>query len=154
MPASAPLMSVILQESLRNLGRELRAHRKKLKVSAVVAAEAAGMSRVTLHRIERGEPSVAMGAYFSAMFALGLRFQLSDPTQSVPTLASKIRLADYPQLKALAWQLKDTVELSPKEAFDLYERNWRHVDLKTMSSKEREFLETLLVTYGRGRILV
>jgi transcriptional regulator with XRE-family HTH domain len=36
---------------------------KALKVSATTAAEAAGMSRMTLHRIERGEPSVTMGAY-------------------------------------------------------------------------------------------
>jgi len=35
--------------------------RKALRVSATVAAEAAGMSRVTLHRIEKGEPSVTMG---------------------------------------------------------------------------------------------
>ena len=29
------------------------------------------MSRVTLYRIEQGEPSVAMGAYMSAIAALG-----------------------------------------------------------------------------------
>lgn len=34
------------------------------------------MSRVTLHRIERGEPSVTMGAYLNALAVLGLDFEI------------------------------------------------------------------------------
>lgn len=51
---------------LREIGRHIRAHRRALRISAIATAEAAGISRVTLHRIEKGEPSVNAGAYASA----------------------------------------------------------------------------------------
>ena len=79
MPAKAPPVGDVLAEKLRALGGRIRAHRERQKVSASLAAEAAGMSRVTLHRIERGEPSVTMGAYLSAIAAIGLELDLSDP---------------------------------------------------------------------------
>lgn len=159
MPAPSPPIGATLQKTLRELGQKLREQRKRLGVSATTAAEAAGMSRVTLHRIEKGETSVAMGAYLSAIYALGLELDLSErgsrsskaPRSKVP---AKIRLARYPQLKKLAWQLKDTKEVSPKDALELYERNWRHMDLEKMSAREREFLKDLLQAFGRERLLV
>ena len=60
MPARAPLIAEAAATKLAALGERIRKQRKALKVSAVDAAEAAGMSRVTLHRVEAGEPSVAM----------------------------------------------------------------------------------------------
>ena len=159
MPAPSPPIGPALQQALRGLGQRLRTHRKRLGVSAAATAEAAGMSRVTLHRIERGEASVAMGAYLSVISALGLKLELSDrrsrrSRQAGPKPPSKIRLADYPQLKRLAWQLKDTKEISPKEALDIYERNWRHIDLETMDSREQELVQALLDAFGRERLLV
>ena len=54
-------------DQLTALGNAIRIQRKKLKVTVVTAAESAGLSRVTWHRIEKGEPSVSAGAYFSAL---------------------------------------------------------------------------------------
>ena len=71
MPKSATTLTAPLQKRLATLGLALRTRRKELQLSAVVVAEAAGVSRVTLHRIERGHPSVAMGAYFATAAALG-----------------------------------------------------------------------------------
>lgn len=160
MPARSPPVSELLAPRLRALGERIRAHRERQKVSAVSAAEAAGMSRVTLHRIERGEPSVTMGAYLSAIDAVGLQLELHDP-QARPVraddgglLPERIRLADFPQLKALAWQLHDVDELSPSEALGLYERNWRHVDRAGMEPAERALLEALVNQFGGGRLLV
>ena len=62
MPAAAPPLPDHLGPRLQALGERIRAQRKQHRLSAATAAEAAGMSRVTLHRIERGEPSVTMGA--------------------------------------------------------------------------------------------
>ncbi len=161
MPAKSPQIPKDLEKALHKLGQRLRDRRKKLGISAVATAEAAGMSRITLYRIEQGEASVAMGAYLSVIAALGLAFDLVDLRSQKrkrdslkPKLPPKIRLADYKQLKRLAWQLRDTKEISPKEALDLYERNWRHVDVKAMDSREQEFLETLLAAFGRERLLV
>jgi hypothetical protein len=47
---------------LRQLGQEIRERRKQLKLSAVATSEAAFISRMTLNRIEKGEPSVTLGA--------------------------------------------------------------------------------------------
>jgi transcriptional regulator with XRE-family HTH domain len=161
MPAIAPPIGDHLSATLSALGQRLRARRKALGVNATTAAEAAGMSRVTLHRIERGEPSVTMGAYLSAAAALGLTLQLLDPhdpggklADEQPVLPATIPLGDYPQLKRLAWHLQGTTELTPKEALDLYERNWRHVDPKAMDPRERALVKALAHELGGGRLLV
>jgi transcriptional regulator with XRE-family HTH domain len=142
------------------LGQYLRAHRLRHKITAVSAAEAAGMSRVTFHRIERGEPSVTMGAYLSAIDALGLVLALADPAAAepssagAPVLPARISLADYPQLKQLAWQLPGAKSLTPHEALALYERNWRHVDQAALGAHERELIQLLQDQLAGGRLLV
>ena len=156
MPSASPPTSTSQQEQLARLGALLRAARKRQKASAVATAEAAGMSRVTLHRIERGEPSVAMGAWVAAAGALGLTLDLVDPRAAAeaPQLPARIRLADYPQLKQLAWQLHGVEDLSAQEALQLYERNWRHLDSKSLSAEERALIQALSHTLGGGRLLV
>src|SRR5688572_13849833 len=133
MPASSPPIGRAATRALQALGGRLRLRRKELRLSVTATAEAAGMSRVTLHRIERGEPSVAMGAYMGAVDVLGLVFELHDAKKKrlrpgVTALPRTIRPKDYPQLKKIAWQLKGSQQLSPAEALDLYERNWRHLE--------------------------
>jgi transcriptional regulator with XRE-family HTH domain len=159
MPSKAPPVGDLLATRLRALGMRIRAHRERQKVSATVAAEAAGMSRVTLHRIERGEPSVTMGAYLSAIDAVGLQLELRDPqarptTVDVASLPQRVRLADFPQLKRLAWQLHDVDELSPADALNMYERNWRQIDRHTMEPAERALVQALVDQLGGGRLLV
>ena len=158
MPATAPLLPPEQVELLALLGGRLREARKQQQVSAAAAAEAAGMSRVTLHRIERGEPSVTIGAWLAVASALGLRFGLADPAGaakagSLPT-GKRIRLADFPQLKQLAWQLQGAKEVTPQEALSLDERNWRHVDRASLTMKEVALINALAMTVGQGRPLV
>lgn len=161
MPAKSPAISAKLEKKLRELGLLIRERRKALGVSAIATAESAEMSRITLNRIERGEPSVAMGAYLSVAATLGLSFELVDPTskntssdEALKKLPSKIKIGNYKQLKKLAWQLKGTQELTPQEALDLYERNWRHVDVKSLDAREKKLLKSLLAAFGRERLLV
>ena len=163
MPARAPLASANVATKLVALGERIRVRRKAIKVSAVDAAEAAGMSRVTLARIERGEPSVTMGAYIGAATAVGLELDLVDPRErqrgpgrarAKPPFPARIRLDDYPQLKKLAWQLHGVDEITPAEALQLYERNWRHVDRPALSEEEAALIDTLSREIGGGRLLV
>lgn len=161
MPAKAPPVGDILAARLKALGAHIRTHRQQLKVSATTAAEAAGMSRVTLHRIERGEPSVTMGAYLSAIAAVGLQLGLSDPQAlkasapaSATGLPASVHLADYPELKRLAWQFHGVAELSPADALSLYERNWRHIDTGRLGPAERALVQVLADELGGGRLLV
>ena len=163
MPARAPLVSASVATKLASLGERIRERRKALKVSAVDAAEAAGMSRVTLQRIERGQPSVTMGAYIGAATAVGLEFELVDPrerrrgrdgSRGKAPFPPRIRLADYPQLKKLAWQLHGVTTLTPQDALGLYERNWRHVDTAALDPAERALVNALAQHLGGGRLLV
>ncbi|KMO82589.1 hypothetical protein MCHLDSM_01212 [Mycolicibacterium chlorophenolicum] len=66
-----------------------------------------------------------------------------------------IQVRDYPQLKALAWNLRDDVTLSDEEALALYERNWRHVDQEALNADEQELIQRLTRAAGHeGRLLV
>lgn len=159
MPSPAPSISPPIAAQLRALGARLRAQRKALKVSGAAAAEAAGMSRVTLYRIEKGEPSVTMGAYCSAIAALGLELTVAPPAR-VPVaseldrrgwIPARIPLADYAQLRQLAWQVHGTDALTPGEAIDVYERNERHLDRAAMAPAEQQLLDALRLAFGRER---
>ncbi len=163
MPARNPTIATMAADKLIVLGEQIRAHRKALRISATAAAEAAGLSRVTLHRIENGEPAVTIGAYFNAMAALKLDFGIIKPADldtevpEVPDpdregwIPARIRLADYPQLKQLAWQVHGTDALTPAEALSIYERNWRHVDVPALEPRERQLVDALRLGFaGRG----
>ena len=59
------------QEILEQMGEQIKLARLRRKLSVELVAERAGISRATLWNIERGLPSVSMGAYASALHALG-----------------------------------------------------------------------------------
>ena len=154
MPARAPAITSTTADKLIVLGKQIRAHRKALRISATTVAEAAGMSRVTLHRIENGEPSVTMGAYLSAMEALNINFGFTKTTELSASelnvehkgwIPARIHLSDYPQLKQLAWQVHGTDELTPIEALSIYERNWRHINIQTLEPREQQLIEALRI---------
>jgi hypothetical protein len=67
---------------------------------------------------------------------------------------ASIRLDEYPQLKRLAWQLHGVAEVTPVQALNLYERNWRHVDEAGLEPSERALVRALAATLGGGRLLV
>lgn len=156
MPAQAPEMAdPLAQRHLELLGERLRTHRKAMRIAAESVARAANMSRQTLNRIERGEPSVTMGAYLNALRALGLELRVVDTTNAAPAGegAATVPLADYPQLQRLAWHRRGEA-LTEEEAFALYERNWRHLDRPSLGAAERDFIARLVKRHGKGASLV
>ena len=157
MPAKSPETPLAVAEQLLALGEGIRQQRKRLRVSATALAEAAGMSRVSVYRIEQGEPSVTMGAYMNVLAALGMRLSTSAATDILSEciadgatgwLPVRIRLADYPQLKQLAWQVQGAGELTPREAFGIYERNRRHLDEAELLPRERNLIEALAQVFA------
>ena len=146
---------------LADIGQLIRQHRKSFKITANAVAQTAGISRVTLHRIEKGEPTVSMGAYLNVVSALGLNLHLSAEGSregggnrgneangnDVDTLPVRLSFSDYPQLKELAWHVQGADELSLVEAHSIYERNKRFLDIANLSDSEQKLIELLGVAF-------
>ena len=65
--------------------------------------------------------------------------------------AEVIEIARFPQLRLLCWNRGDTF-LPAAEVFNLYERNWRFVDVNRMAPDERALLTVLAARFGKGVI--
>nr|WP_199078085.1 helix-turn-helix domain-containing protein [Pedobacter sp. ASV19] len=55
------------------LGENIKLARKRRKLTAIQLAERAAIDRVTLRKIEQGDPTVSMGSYFNVLRALNLQ---------------------------------------------------------------------------------
>lgn len=77
MPRTSPLLFPSLRKQLVSIGERLRLARLRRKYSAEMVAARANITRVTLHRVEKGEPSVALGTYASVLQVLGLQDDLN-----------------------------------------------------------------------------
>ena len=58
---------------LEQLGENMKLARKRRKLTAIQVSERADIARMTLYQIEKGNPSVAIGAYFNVLRVLGLQ---------------------------------------------------------------------------------
>ncbi len=60
-------------QGLTIMGENIKLARKRRKLTMIQVAERADIPRSTLHLIELGKSSVAMGAYFNVLRVLGLQ---------------------------------------------------------------------------------
>lgn len=58
---------------LEQMGENLKLARKRRKLTTIQVAERADIARSTLYLIEKGDSSVALGAYFNVLRVLGLQ---------------------------------------------------------------------------------
>ena len=58
---------------LEQMGENIKLARKRRKLTTVQVAERAEIDRSTLYEVEKGNPSVSMGAYFNTLRVLGLQ---------------------------------------------------------------------------------
>ena len=82
--------------SLQTLGERLAVARLRRKESQRQWAGRLGVSVPTLIRLEKGDPSVSMGVYASALWLLGLADGLGDlaePGKDIRALESDVRQA-------------------------------------------------------------
>ncbi len=61
-----------IQQSLLEVGENIRLARLRRKWSEALVAERAGIARNTLRAIEKGDPNVTFGSYVNVLFCLGL----------------------------------------------------------------------------------
>ena len=71
-------LPVPVKHALRKLGRDIRDARRRRRIPVAIAAQRASISRMTLAKIEKGDPGVAMGIYATVLFVLGLASPLAD----------------------------------------------------------------------------
>ena len=77
MPMNQTL-PIPVRRALRKLGHDMRDGRLRRRLPVAIAAERASISRVTLNKIEKGDPSVAFGHYATVLFVLGMIDRLAD----------------------------------------------------------------------------
>ncbi|MCD8336319.1 MAG: helix-turn-helix domain-containing protein, partial [Lachnospiraceae bacterium] len=58
------------QDILETMGEQIKLARLRRRLSGELVSERAGISRATLWSIEKGSPSVSMGAYAAVLHAL------------------------------------------------------------------------------------
>jgi len=75
---SAPSIPLPAAHALRKLGRDLALARRRRSISTVDMAARLFISRDTLWRMERGDPTVAMGTLATAAFVLQLHDRLAN----------------------------------------------------------------------------
>lgn len=61
------------QKIFEQIGENIKLARKRRKLTTEQVSERAGVHRATLHRIEKGDPAVAIGLYFNVFKVLNLQ---------------------------------------------------------------------------------
>ena len=76
MPAFA--LPAPAKRALSKLGTDIADARKRRRIPTATMSEMASISRMTLSKIEKGDPGVAAGSYATVLFILGLADRLAD----------------------------------------------------------------------------
>jgi transcriptional regulator with XRE-family HTH domain len=64
--------------ALHKMGSEINDARRRRRITIKLMAERAGVSRATISKIERGDPTTSIGGYASVLFVLGMTSRLAD----------------------------------------------------------------------------
>ena len=75
---TSAVLPVPVRRALRKLGSDIRDARLRRRIQVAVAAERASIGRSTLNRVEKGDPTVAVGIYATVLFVLGLENRVGD----------------------------------------------------------------------------
>ncbi|RQW46133.1 helix-turn-helix domain-containing protein [Novosphingobium sp. LASN5T] len=74
----AETLPVRVRRSLAKLGADIALARRKRSLTVQMMAERLGVAKSTYLKIEKGDPSVALGTYAMAFFVLGFDQVLGD----------------------------------------------------------------------------
>ena len=88
-----PNLPIPAIKALRKIGQDINAARRRRRVTIELMAERADLSRATIGKIEKGDPTTSMGGYASVLFVLGMENRLGDLVDSAHDLIGR-RLED------------------------------------------------------------
>lgn len=80
-------------KALRKLGQDINDARRRRRITVELMAQRAGLSRSTIGKIEKGDPTTSMGGYVVVLFVLGMEKRLSDLVDSMHDIVGR-RLED------------------------------------------------------------
>jgi len=63
---------------LHKVGKDINEARRRRRITIKLMAERAGVSRATIGKIEKGDPTTSIGAYAAVLFVLGMLERFSD----------------------------------------------------------------------------
>lgn len=72
MPKKPPVVYPQEQQNLSELGERLKLARLRRKLSSMVVAQRAGISRTSLYKVEKGDAGATLGTYVRVLAVLGL----------------------------------------------------------------------------------
>jgi transcriptional regulator with XRE-family HTH domain len=75
---SASTIPIPVSRALRKLGHDIRDARRRRRIPVAILAERASISRMTLNKVEKGDPGVSLGSYVTVLFVLGMVDRLAD----------------------------------------------------------------------------
>ena len=107
--------SVVLMQ-LRELGENLAIARKRRRESLKAWAQRIGVSEPTLMRMEKGDPSVSMGVYATALWLMGRAPALADlaaPEHDQGALEEAVRVAKARAVRKRASLYGDAAQALP-----------------------------------------
>ncbi len=78
MPKQPPTLPGLARKALTQLGADIRAARGRRNLPLEAVAARALTTRQTVSRLEKGDPSVAIGTCATVLFVLGMVDRLAD----------------------------------------------------------------------------
>ena len=101
-------LPIPVMKALRKVGRDINDARRRRRIAVALMAERAGLSRATIGKIEKGDPTTSMGGYAAVLFVLGMVDRLSDLVDAIYDVTGR-QLVDekLPQRIRLPNKLKE-----------------------------------------------
>ncbi len=84
-----PALPLPALKALRKLGQDINHARRRRRITVALMAERAGVSRSTIGKIEKGDPTTSMGGYASVLFVLGMQSFLGNMIDSTHDLIGR-----------------------------------------------------------------
>lgn len=82
-------MPIPVRRALRKIGQDLCDGRRRRRITVELMAQRANLSRATISKIEKGDPTTSMGGYASVLFVLGMTNRLYDMVDATHDLTGR-----------------------------------------------------------------
>lgn len=77
-PKLKATLPIPVHRALKKLSAGIRDARRRRRIPTTIMAEHALISRVTLTKVEKGDPGVSLGIYATVLFVLGMTERLAE----------------------------------------------------------------------------